>query len=98
MTGRPGQTRPLAKEKGKEENIWRRNILGQRKEKEERRKYLESLTNSEFGLWLMKHVAPTTTNKEFDFQSQTFSDSRHHQYLWYQKQWHPIKGGLVNRN
>ena len=26
MTGRPGQTRPLAKKKEKEENIWRRKI------------------------------------------------------------------------
>ena len=35
MTDRPGQTRPLAKKKGKEENIWRRNILGQREKEEE---------------------------------------------------------------
>ena len=35
MTDRAGHTRPLVKERGREENIWRRNILGQREKEEE---------------------------------------------------------------
>ena len=39
MTGRPGQTRPLAKENEKEETVWRRKIFGQQgKRKTEKEK------------------------------------------------------------
>ena len=40
MTGRPGQTRPLAKKKEKEEKVLRRKIFGLRRRRK-RRKYLE---------------------------------------------------------
>ena len=45
MAGRPGQSQSLAKEKGEEENIWRRIILGQRRRKRIEKKIFEKLEN-----------------------------------------------------